>query len=207
MKPFEFENRLTIKVTPNQIHKIVDKIREKIDELRYADSIKESSFTQFSIKKMDVNVDTSRLIEKLENQFTQRYKDKKLLLELKEDLLYIKEELFKFNVTYGVSQKLSQIEMLKQRVKYYQEFKECLDCENDINETIERAKEFLKNSDSEIESVDIEILFYEYENVKKLLIEANKKILELEKEITLLNASHEIEIKINKNTAELVGLG
>jgi len=207
MKPFEFENRLTIKVTPNQIHKIMDKIREKIDELRYSDSTKESSFTQFSIKKMDVNVDTSRLIEKFENQFTQRYKDKKFLLELKEDLLYIKEELFKFNVTYGVSQKLSQIEMLKQRVKYYQEFKECLDCENDINETIERAKEFLKNSDSEIESVDVEILFYEYENVKKLSIEANKKILELEKEITLLNASHEIEIKINKNTAELVGLG
>jgi hypothetical protein len=207
MKPFEFENRLTIKVTPNQIHKIMDKIREKIDELKYADSTKESSFTQFSIKKMDVNVDTSRLIEKFENQFTQRYKDKKFLLELKEDLLYIKEELFKFNVTYGVSQKLSQIEMLKQRVKYYQEFKECLDCENDIDETIERAKEFLKNSDSEIESVDIEILFYEYENVKKLSIEANKKILELEKEITLLNASHEIEIKINKNTAELVGLG
>jgi len=77
MKPFEFENRLTIKVTPNQIHKIMDKIREKIDELRYADSIKESSFTQFSIKKMDINVDTSKLIEKFENQFTQRYKDKK----------------------------------------------------------------------------------------------------------------------------------
>lgn len=208
MKPFEFENRLTIKVTPNQIHKIMDKIRGKIGELKYKDSVENDNLTTFTIKKLDVvNTDTNSLSSKLENEFTQRYKEKKFLLECQEDLLSIKEALFRFNVTHNVSQKLSQIEILKHKIRYYQNFKECLVCEKNIKSALDRAKEFLENSDNEIEKVDVNIILYNYKEVKNLLKEANKEILSLEKEITLINASNEIEISISQNIAELVGLG
>ncbi|SMC10059.1 hypothetical protein [Nitratiruptor tergarcus] len=211
MNPFEFENRLTIKVTPNQIHKIMDRIKSSIKYMEYEDVVINGNSNDInlthSLKKMDINVDTDTILEKFENQFIQRYKYRKISTELEEDLLSIKEALFRFNVNSGISQKLSQIEILKHRIQYYQQFRECLDCETDNKKVIERAKEFLKNSDNEIECIDIKILFYNHETAKNLSIEANRKILELEKEITMLNASNEIEIKIYKSTAELVGLG
>ena len=197
----------TYKITPNQAHKIIEKLKELIKELK--EEVKETmwernTIVDFSLSKIDIALDTKKIEKRLENIFLQKIKNKKLLTQLQEDLLNTKESLFKFNVTSGVSEKLSQIEILKNHIKYYQTFKECLECEA-IDEAIDRAKEYLTNSEDE--KVHLKLAFYDYSEVKTLLKELNKKIIELEKEITYLNSSNEIEIKIYENTAELIGLG
>ena len=50
-------------------------------------------------------------------------------------------------------------------------------------------------------------MFYNYNEVKELLRKINKEILKLEKEVTLINASNEIEVEIYQKTAEIIGLG
>jgi len=197
----------TYKITPNQAHKIIEKLKELIKELK--EEVKETmwernTIVNFSLSKIDIALDTKKIEKRLENIFLQKIKDKKLLTQLQEDLLNTKESLFKFNVTSGVSEKLSQIEILKNHIKYYQIFKECLECET-IDEAIDRAKEYLTNSEDK--KVNLKLAFYDYNEIKTLLKELNKKIIELEKEITYLNSSNEIEIKIYENTAELIGLG
>ena len=202
MDYMNFTQKSTYKITPNQAHKILEKLKTEIKELKEYEWEKES-FVDFTISKIDVNLDTKKIEEKLKNIFLQKIKNKKLLAELQEDILNIKEALFNFNVTSKVSKKLSQIEILKNHIRFYQNFKECLECEE--IDGIKRAKEYLKNSEDE--KVNLKLAFYDYEEVKKKIKEANKKIMELEKEITYLNSSNEIEITIYKNTAELIGLG
>ena len=128
------------------------------------------------------------------------------MTQIQEDILSIKESLFAFNVNSKVSEKLSQIEILKGHIKYYNTFKECLECDENFDELVNRAKEYLKNNE-EATNLKIDFAFYDFNEIKKILRELNKKIMELEKEITYLNASNEIEIKIYKETAELIGLG
>jgi len=202
MDYMNFTQKSTYKITPNQAHKILEKLKAEVKELKEYEWERES-FVDFTISKIDVNLDTKKIEEKLTNIFLQRIKNKKLLAEIQEDILNIKEVLFNFNVTLKVSKKLSQIEILKNHIKFYQNFKECLECEE--IDGIERAKEYLRNAEDE--KVNLKLAFYDYEEVKKKLKEANKKIMELEKEITYLNSSNEIEITIYKNTAELIGLG
>jgi len=202
MDYMNFTQKSTYKITPNQAHKILEKLKAEVKELKEYEWERES-FVDFTISKIDVNLDTKKIEEKLTNIFLQKIKNKKLLTELQEDILNIKEALFNFNVTSKVSEKLSQIEILKNHIKFYQNFKECLECEE--IDGIERVKEYLKNSEDE--KVNLKLAFYDYEEVKKKLKEANKKIMELEKEITYLNSSNEIEITIYKSTAELIGLG
>lgn len=197
--------KISYKITPNQAHKILERLKEVVKSLR-KEEWEEVSLTEFVLKKVDVNLDNEKIKQKFQNIFTQRIKDKKLLAQIQEDILSIKESLFAFNVTSKVSEKLSQIETLKEHIKYYQTFKECLECEENFEELVDRAKEYLKHNE-EATNVKVDFAFYDYNEVKNILKELNKKIMELEKEITHLNASNEIEIKIYKETAELIGLG
>lgn len=208
MNPFEFNNRIVVKVTPNQAHQIICKIKDKIIELKHKNSMNQNDLTTFSIKRIDIiNTDINSLLSKIESEFVQRYKDKKLLFECQKDLLNIKEALFKFNTTYNVSKKLSRIEILKHKIEYLKNFKECLVCEKNIKKALIKAKDFLENSDNQAKKVDINIIFYDSEEIKNFLKETNKEILRLEKEIAFINISNEIEIPISKNVAELIGLG
>jgi hypothetical protein len=204
MRAFEFDKKIAFKVTPNQIHKIMQKIKEKLNCTR---EMEYGSLIQFNIKKIDANMQTDKLICKVQKQFIKRYQDQKVFLELKEDFLQIKEALFAFNVQYNVSHKLSQIVILEQRIKYYQDFEECLECEEDTKNSIKRVQKFFNDRDNDTDDIEIKLLFYKYQDVKKLINDANRKILELEQEISLLNASSKIEIKVYINTAELIGLG
>jgi len=202
MDYLNFHQKSTYKITPNQAHKMLEKLKAEVKDLKEYEWERES-FVDFTISKLDINLDTKKIEEKLKNIFLQRIKNKKLLTEIQEDILNIKEALFNFNVTSKVSKKLSQIEILKNHIIFYQNFKECLECEE--IDGIERVKEYLKNSEDE--KVNLKLAFYDYEEVKEKIKEANKKIMELEKEITYLNSSNEIEITIYKSTAELIGLG
>jgi len=208
VSPVEFGNKLTVKVTPNQAHQIIHKIKDKIIELKKKSSNKHKDLTTFTIGKIDItDTDVNSLLNKIENEFIERFKEKKLLLECQTDLLNIKETLFKFNITNQVSKKLSKIEILKHKIEYYQNFKECLICEKNIKKALIKAKDFLENSDNQVKKVNIDIILYDNTEIKDLLKKANKEILRLEKEIALINTSNEIEISINKNVAEIVGLG
>lgn len=197
--------KIIYKITPNQVHKILERLKEIVKNLK-REEWEEVTVTEFILNKVDISLDNKKIKQKFQNIFTQRIKDKKLLAQIQEDILNIKESLFAFNVNSKVSEKLSQIETLKGHIRYYQIFKECLECEENFEELVNRAKEYLKNNE-EATNVKIDFAFYDYNEIKKILRELNKKIMELEKEITYLNASNEIEIKIYKETAELIGLG
>lgn len=208
MKPFEFNDKLVVKITASQANKVIYKIKNKIMELKDRSSVKSSNFTTFTINKFDItSSDITSLLNKVENEFMQKYQDKKLLFECQKDLLNIKEAIFKFNITHNISKKLSQIEVLKYKIEYYKNFKECLVCEKNIKKALVKAKDFLENSDNQVKKVNISIIFYDYEEIKFLLKKANKEILKLENEIALINNSNEIEISISKNVAELIGIG
>jgi len=205
MNPIEFENKLNVKVTPNQANQIMHKIEDKILELKKSSSNKYKDLTTFTIKKIDIiDTDISSLLNKIENEFIERFKDKKLLLECQTDLLNVKEALFKFNATNHISKKLSKVEILKHKIEYYKNFKECLICEKNTKKVLIKAKNFLENSNNK--KIDIKIIFYDIEEINRLLREVNKEILKLEKEIAYINISNEINILISKNVAELVGL-
>jgi len=197
--------KTTYKITSNQAHKILERLKEIVKNLK-KEEWEEVSITEFILNKIDINLDNETIKQKFQNIFTQKIKDKKLLAQIKEDILNIKESLFTFNINSKVSEKLSQIEILKEHIKYYEIFKECLECDKNFDEIVNRAKKYLKNNEETI-NVKIDFTFYNYNEVKKTLKNLNKKIMELEKEITYLNASNEIEIKIYKETADIIGLG
>ena len=197
--------KIIYKITPNQAHKVLERLKEIVKNLK-REEWEEVSVTEFTLSKVDISLDNGKIKQKFQNIFAQRIKDKKLLVQVQEDILNIKESLFAFNVSSKVSEKLSQIEILKGHIRYYQMFKECLECEKNFEELVNRAKEYLKNNE-EATNVKIDFAFYDYNEVKEILKELNKKIIELEKEITYLNASNEIEITIYKETAEIIGLG
>ena len=204
MQPFSFEEKIDIKVTPNQIHKIMDKLKNEIIRLKYRG---DGDITTYSLSKAqitDTSVDELEIIYK--NKFVDNFKFQKLLYEYTSDLLSMKEEPFSFNVTSRVSKKLSQIEILKNLIKYYSIFKESNSSSTDTRKTLLKAKSFLENCDSEVQNVDMSIIFYEYEDVKKLMRNSRVEILSLEKEITILNATKDIDISISKNSAEFLGL-
>jgi len=209
MEAFKFEDKLTFKVTLNQAHKILEKLKTEKGRISYASNELYEDLITYVVSRIDImNVDHKILLKRLHSEFITRFKDQKLLVELEEDYLNVKEAIFEFNVKNGVSKKLSQIEAIKEKIRYYQLFKECLVCEKESIQMLQNAKEYFKNnSESEIESVKIKLLFFNYDEVKKILKDLNKRILDLEKEITLINASNEIEIKISKNVSELIGLG
>ena len=205
MNPLSFEEDISVKVTPNQIHKMMDKLKNAIAETtEYYD---DESIVAYKMSKAQI-VDTS--IDELEdiykNKFIDNFESRKLLYEYKKDLLSIKEALFYFNTQNQVSKKLSKIDTLKTLIDYYSIFKESITSSTNIKESLLKAKKFLENCDSEIQSVEISMLFYRYDEVKKLKSEVKSQILTLEKEITILNATEDITINISKNSAEYLGL-
>jgi len=183
----------------------MDKLKNAIAETtEYYD---DESIVAYKMSKAQI-VDTS--IDELEdiykNKFIDNFESRKLLYEYKKDLLSIKEALFYFNTQNQVSKKLSKIDTLKTLIDYYSIFKESITSSTNIKESLLKAKKFLENCDSEIQSVEISMLFYRYDEVKKLKSEVKSQILTLEKEITILNATEDITINISKNSAEYLGL-
>ncbi len=205
MNPLSFEEDISVKVTPNQIHKMMDKLKNAIAETM--EYYNDESIVTYKMSKAQI-VDTS--IDELEdiykNKFIDNFESRKLLYEYKKDLLSIKEALFYFNTQNQVSKKLSKIDTLKILIDYYNIFKESITSSTNIKESLLKAKKFLENCDSEIQSVEISMLFYKYDEVKKLKSEVKAEILTLEKEITILNATEDITINISKNSAEYLGL-
>jgi hypothetical protein len=206
MKPFEFKDSVKVKITPNQVHKMMDKLKSKVNHSRYDNYT--DDFTSYSLSKAQ-NTDTSvdELVDYFKNRFMDNYTSQKQIFEFQKDLLLMKEALFTFNVTSGVSKKLSDIEVLRQEIEYYSLFAECSSCALDPKSILEKAKSYLDNSDGEVQNVQMSIKFYDYGEVKKLLKEARIKTLQLEKEITLLNATKDISVEISNTSAEYLGLG
>ena len=204
MQPFNFDKPKKIKVTPNQAHKILDKLKIAINENRYK---LEENLTTFSIDKVQI-IDTAiDDIEKMvKNDFYENYRYSKITLEYKSDLLSVKENLFSFNIKSKISEKLSKIEIFKEQIKYYALFGECTSCTSDTKNIIQKAKAYLE-SDEDRNSVNVSILFYDDNEAKRYILDAKKEILKLEKEITLLNATNEIEIQLHNSSIEYIGLG
>jgi len=209
MKIFDFDEKIAIKVSPNQLHKILQRLKSEKNTLSINnfDIISEVDFTTFKINYIDILNNEKDIIQKLQNTFEELLNETKQFLFIQEDIFNLKEALFEFNVKHNISKKLSQIEILKLKVKFLQNFKECLNCEKDFENKLKNLKQYLiQNENSEI-NIPIKIMFYNHDEAKELLNKINKKILELEKEVTLINATNEIEVKINKKTAEIIGLG
>ena len=204
MQPFNFDKPKKIKVTPNQAHKILDKLKIAINENRYKT---EEDLTTFSIDKVQIIDTPLNDIEKIiRNEFYENYRYSKITLEYKSDLLSVKESLFGFNIKSKISEKLSKIDILKEQIKYYALFGECTSCTSDTKNIIQKAKSYLE-SDEDRHSVNISILFYDDKEAKKYILDAKKEILKFEKEITLSNASNEIEIQLHNSSIEYIGLG
>ena len=209
MKIFDFDKKVRVKVSPNQLHKILQRLKSERNmylPIRY-ESIPEIDFINFRLDCIDMLNDEKDIVQKLKNSFDELLNVAKISLFIQEDIINLKEALFEFNTKYEVSQKLSQIEILKLKVKYLQNFKECLDCEKDIAKRLEKIKKYLTQGENNEINIPLKVMFYNYNEVKEFLRKINKEILKLEKEVTLINASNEIEVEINQKTAEIIGLG
>ena len=206
MQPFEFETPTKIKITPNQAHKILDKLKVAINDAKYNTDDNLTNFTLNKAQVSDVDIQSIKL--SLQNKFYERYRYSKLLLEYSTDLFNTKEKLFSFNIQHKISQKLSQIDILKQQIKYYTLFQEHISATdaNSSDELLRRGKNYLE-SNEDVTHIDIEILFYDSTEAKIKLQKAKKEILKLENEITLINASNEIELELSQSSIEYIGLG
>lgn len=219
MNTINFSEKKSFQVTINKAHKILATL-QKIENQKKSDLDfegtkydKEKSINTIEVPMATIITGSKEdFVKLLEVKFNKKIEKIMVALEHLEDIKDLKETIFNFNVSSGVSQKLSFIEKNKYLVNLYETMIK-IPCEfGDIS-----IEEKIKNLSSKLtllsnkefdnnEIIELALNYWDTSKIEKDLKSLKSKISIYEDEIMASNASNTISINLYENTASFLGL-
>ena len=215
MKELKLSPKKEFEVTVNKAHKLLF-LLQKLENSKKADlEIQKTigyddnkTINIFAINYATIITNTQEEIEdSIQNEAENRISKYMSAIEILEDIKDLKEKIFFFNITSGVSQKLSYIEKKKHMVKLYEELVKKVNPQDINKKSI--ASKIVKLRDSEFEKNEDFQFTYQYwdnQSIKNELKNIKSTLLEYEDDILSLNAISKIKINLYENSVELAGL-
>jgi len=132
--------------------------------------------------------------------------------ELLQDKNTIKKELFKKNFECGLSDVLSELDLLNSQISLYKSIqKGMVDCDGvlkqDINEgTFTCEKDVISKGDNPVQSISVSVILHDSEVISSRIVTITKEINKLEDKKLFLNAEQKIDIELSNDAMDLLGL-
>lgn len=214
MKNLTLSNKTEYQVSVNKAHKILSTLKamegDKRHELDYefARNSKSKKIHTFTLDMATIltynNDDLKNLLSAQIDKRVEIFLD---AIEVLEDIRDLKEAIFSFNVTQGISEKLSFIEKKKTLVAFYEKvIKNSFSEAQSIDFITEKLIKLSEKEFDSNEEIEIEHQYWNKEHVQSELKHIKEQILAYEDDILTLNATQKIKISLYKSSAEHIGL-
>ncbi len=200
-----YDNKIVNKMSLTKAHKVLTKMKKDLPLLG-----NNKNLSSYSIRKSQINTarDLDEIISKMKENRNDQMNSFFDYYLLENDMLTLKNAIYKKNGEINMDRILSRIDMLNALKNQYQTFLtsnyglDSLRYFEDLNE--EDIKKLSDGSDYSDPSIGIS--FYKKEEIQKLINAISKEVNKLENERDYLNATTEIEIELSSKNVELLGL-